>query len=49
MSSPASFAAFTVSDTRPDGPEAFSFFILLFDSLTMSVSIKRGTLLTVSI
>lgn len=40
--------AFIVSDTTPDSPAAFSFFILLIDSLNMALSVKRGALLTVS-
>ena len=48
MSTLASPAALTISDNTPDGPAAFSLFGLLTDSLTMSLSIKLGMLLTVS-
>ena len=48
MSPPACPATFTISDTIIICPGAFPFFILLIDSLTMSLSIKRGTPLTVS-
>ena len=40
MCTPASRTAFVISDTEPDGTEAFQFFILLIDSLTLSMSIK---------
>ena len=48
MSTPASPATFTISDTTRDSPAAFPFFILLIDALTMSLSIKQGTPLAVS-
>ena len=38
MSTHASSAAFTISDTTSDGHEAFPFFILLIHSLTMSLT-----------
>ena len=41
-------AAFTISDTTPYSPAFFPFFILLIISLTMSLAIKLGTLLTLS-
>ena len=48
MSTSAS-AAFSISYITPDGLAAFPFFILLIDSLTMSLSIKRGiTVFTVN-
>ena len=40
MSTPAAAVAVTTSDTPPGDPAAFPFFILLIDSLTMSLSIK---------
>ena len=48
MSTPAFLVAFTISDTRPDGIVAVAFFILLIHFMTMPLSIKRGTMLTVS-
>ena len=49
MSTPAFPAAFTISDITPDGPTAFSFFILIFDSQSMPLPIKQGMLLAVSV
>ena len=40
MCTPASRTAFVISDTEPDGTEVFQFFILMIDSLTLSMSIK---------
>ena len=48
ISAPASRAVFTISDTTPDSPAAYQSFILLIDSLTMSLSIKQGMLVIVS-
>ena len=42
MSTAASRAACTISDTAPDDPAAVLFFILLTEFLTMPLSIKRG-------
>ena len=49
MPTPAFPVAFTISDNTPDGRAAFPFLILLIDFLTMSLSIKRGTPLTISV
>ena len=38
-------ATFTISDTTPDGPVDFLSFILLINSLKMSLTIKLGMLL----
>ena len=46
ISSPAWHAGFTISDSNSDCPAAFTFFILLIGSITMSLSIRRYTLLT---
>ena len=48
ISAPASRAVFTISDTTPDSPAAYQSFILLIDSLTLSLSIKQGMLVIVS-
>ena len=40
ISTSASPAAFTISNTKPDGSVAFPVFILLIDSRTMSLSIS---------
>ena len=47
MSIPASPAYANISDTKPDGLEALPFIIFLFESLTMSLSIKQGTSLAI--
>ena len=39
MSTPASTAALAISDTMPDVHAALPFFILLIDSVTVSLSI----------
>ena len=50
MSVPVSrAAAFTIFDTKADDPEAVPFSIVLKDSQTLSLSIKRGAPLTVSV
>ena len=43
MCTPASRTVFVISDTEPDGTEVFQFFILLIDSLTLSMTIKIRT------
>ena len=48
MPTPVSPAAFTISDTKPDGLALFPFFFLLIDSLTMSLPVEQGTTVTVS-
>ena len=45
--SPSSPTAFIISGTTLDGLAGFPFFIILTGSLTMSLSIKRGTPLTI--
>ena len=47
MPTSASLAVFTIYHTKPNGPAAISF-ILLIDFLSILLSIDRGTLLTVS-
>ena len=47
MSTPALSANFTIPCTNPDGPGVFPSFILLSDSLTMTLSLKRHEPLTV--
>ena len=48
ISTPASPAPSTITDTKPDSPAAFPIFILLIGTLIMCLPIKRGTLLTLS-
>ena len=48
MPTPVSPTTFTISDTKPDGLALFPFFILLTDSLIMSLSVEQVTVATVS-
>lgn len=41
MSTPASSAVFPIFDTTPDGPTANTSFILLIDSLNVTLSLKQ--------
>ena len=47
MSTSAFPAASTISDTKPEPYANLAFLILAIDSMTMSLSIKRGTPLAV--
>ena len=47
MSIHAFSAAYTISDTTPDNPAAFQFYVVLIDSLTMELPINQGIPLTV--
>ena len=42
MSNPVSYAAFTIPDTKTDGPATFPFFILLIRSLTICLLTEVG-------
>ena len=48
ISTPASTTVFTISDATPDSRRAFPFFVLLIDSLTLSLSTEQVMLVIIS-